>query len=145
VEYCLERALSWWGTRFRLPAAVELFQFCNFLTRVLLVALFVLLEACASADKPLVLPETAPGGWRLAETKHEGAKMFAVYRGPGTVHVEVEDMKVQAVAFDRAQKTRPQPDTVFFDRGRYFITVRWEQADREALKQLVRALQKLGD
>jgi hypothetical protein len=42
----------------------------------------------------------------------------------------------------RAQRTRPQPDTVFFDKDGYFVTVRWEGVDREALRQLVRELEK---
>ena len=109
---------------------------------MLWMAVFVLLVACSSASKPFVLPETAPGGWRLKETKHEGVKTLGVYEGAGTVRVEVEDMGVQAVAFERAQRTRSQPDMVFFDKGSYFVIVRWEQADREALKQLVRQLQK---
>jgi hypothetical protein len=110
--------------------------------RVLLLLVLFLLEACSSPAKPFVLPETAPGGWHLRETKREGAKTLGVYEGPGTVRVEAEDMKVSAVAFERAQKTRAEPDMVFFDKGVYFVTVRWEQADRETLKLLVRELQK---
>jgi hypothetical protein len=98
--------------------------------------------ACSTAKGRFVLPDTAPGGWRLKETKHDGAKTFAVYEGQGTVRVEVEDMGAQAVAFERAQRTRAQPDTVFFDKDGYFVTVRWESADRQALRQLVRELQK---
>ena len=104
-----------------------------------MIPLFV---GCSNAEKPFALPETVPGDWHLKEKKQEGAKTLAVYEGHGTVHVEVEDTKVPAVAFEKAQRTRPQPDTVFFDKGRYFVTIRWEQADRDALKQLVRTLQK---
>ena len=110
--------------------------------RALLLLMLVLLEACSSANKPFMLPETAPGGWRLKEKKHEGPRMLGVYEGPGIVRVEVEDMGAQAVAFEKAQRTRSQPDMVFFDKGSCFVTVRWGQADREALKLLVRALQK---
>ena len=110
--------------------------------RALCLLALVLLEACSSPDKPFVLPETVAGGWHLKETKRDGTKTLAAYEGPGTVRVEAEDMKVQAVAFERAQKTRPEPDMVFFDKGVYFVTIRWEQADREAVKQLVRTLQK---
>ena len=113
------------------------------MARVLLLLMVAMLEACSSTNKPFVLPDTMPGGWRLQETKHEGAKVLGVYRGPGTARVEVEDMRVPAVAFEKAQRTRSQPDMVFFDKGSYFVTVRWEQADRDALKLLVRELQKL--
>jgi len=110
--------------------------------RTLLLLLMVLLEACSTAKQPFVLPESMPGGWRLKETKHEGVKTIGVYEGQGAVRVEAEDMGASAVAFERAQKTRSQPDMVFFDKGQYFVTVRWEQADREALRLLVRELQK---
>ena len=110
--------------------------------RVLLLFLILMLEACSTARKSFVLPENAPGGWHLKETTHEGSKTVGIYEGPGKVTVEVEDVGQQAVAFERAQKTRSQPDSVFFDKDRYFVTVRWDQADREALKMLVRALQK---
>ena len=112
------------------------------MVRAALIALLLLLQSCASANKAFVLPETAPGGWRLTQTKHEGSKTLGVYDGAGLVHVEAEDMGVQAVAFERVQRTRSQPDTIFFDKGNYFVTVRWEKADRDALRQLVRELQK---
>ena len=104
--------------------------------------LVVLLGACAGAKKPPALPETAPGGWHLQEAKQEGSKTIGTYVGPGTVRVEMEDMGSQAVAFERAQRTRARPDMVFFDKGAYFLTVSWEKADRNALKQLLRALEK---
>jgi hypothetical protein len=110
--------------------------------RVLLLLIVIVTGACSSAKKPFGLPETAPGGWRLKETTREGARTLGVYEGQGTVRVEVEDMGAQAVAFERAQRTRPQPDTVFFDKDGYFVTVRWEGVDREALRQLVRELEK---
>jgi hypothetical protein len=110
--------------------------------RLLPIAILLLLGGCSGAKQSFVLPQTAPGGWHLRETKTEGARTLAVYDGSGTVRVEVDDMKVPAVAFERAQKARPEPDTVFFDKDRFFVTVRWEKADREALKQLMRALQK---
>jgi hypothetical protein len=110
--------------------------------RVLFLLLVIVLDGCSGAKKPFKLPEKAPGGWQLKETKKEGAKTLAVYGGPGTARVEIEDMGAQAVAFERAQRTRSQPDMVFFDKGNYFVTVRWEQADRDALRLLVRELEK---
>jgi hypothetical protein len=32
---------------------------------------------------------------------------------------------------------------VFFDKGRCFVVVKWEQADRQALTAFVRGLQKV--
>jgi hypothetical protein len=102
----------------------------------------LLLGACTGAKKPPALPETTPGGWHLKEAKHEQGKTIGIYDGPGTLRVEVEDMGSQAVAFERAQRTRAQADMVFFDKDSYFVTVRWEKADRDALKLFVRELEK---
>ena len=43
---------------------------------------------------------------------------------------------------DLAQRWRPSADTVFFYRGRYFVVVKWQQADRKALQEFVRELEK---
>ena len=110
--------------------------------RRLMVSLCIALGACAPRSRPLSLPETAAGGWSLQETRREQKKITGIYRGPGVVHVEVDDTGASVTAFDRAQRARPQPDTVFFYKGNYFITVKWESADREALRQFVRDLEK---
>jgi len=39
-----------------------------------------------------------------------------------------------------AQRWRPSADTVFFNEGRYFVVVKWQQADRKALHDFVREL-----
>jgi hypothetical protein len=101
----------------------------------------LILSACARRKAP-ALPETAAGGWRLQETKREHSRIMGTYQGPGTVRVEIEDTGSSGTALDRAQRTRAQPDTVFFYKGDYFVTVKWEQADRDALKLLVRDLEK---
>jgi len=99
------------------------------------------LGGCARSKEP-VLPESAAGGWRLQETRREPKKTMGTYQGPGTVRVEVVDTGASVTAFDLAQRARPRPDTVFFYKENYFVTVKWEGADREALKLLVRDLEK---
>lgn len=66
----------------------------------------------------------------------------AVYAGPGALTVNLYEAKVSGTAFEMTQHWRATPDTVFFDKARYFVVVKWQQADREALKTFVRALQK---
>jgi hypothetical protein len=46
------------------------------------------------------------------------------------------------VGLDLAQRWRPSADTVFFQQGRYFVVVKWQQADRKALQEFVRELEK---
>ena len=40
------------------------------------------------------------------------------------------------------QHWRAAPNTVFFDKGRYFVLVKWDRTDRKDLMAFVRALQK---
>ena len=39
------------------------------------------------------------------------------------------------------QRWRPSADTVFFSRGRYFVVIKWQQAERTALRSFVRELE----
>jgi hypothetical protein len=56
--------------------------------------------------------------------------------------VDLYEAKVSGTAFEMTQHWREAPNTVFFDKGRYFVVVKWEQADREALTAFVRGLEK---
>jgi len=69
----------------------------------------------------------------------------AHYEGPGKIDVRVYVLESAAVGLDLAQRWRPSSDTVFFNRGRYFVVVKWQEADRGALHEFVRALEmRLG-
>jgi hypothetical protein len=59
--------------------------------------------------------------------------------------VELYETKAPGTAFEMVQHWRAAPNTVVFDKGRYFVRVEWEQADRQALTAFVRALQKVLD
>src|ERR1043166_9691143 len=107
----------------------------------LLLAMLAIAGGCGRRSSGPMLPETAAGGWTLQDTSRAERKTLATYRGPGTVRVEVEDMGSSVTAFDRAQRTRAEPDTVFFYKEKYFVTVKWEGADRGALKSLLRDLE----
>jgi hypothetical protein len=52
------------------------------------------------------------------------------------------EAKVSGTAFEMTQHWRSAPNTVVFDKGRCFVVVKWERADRQALTAFVRALQK---
>jgi hypothetical protein len=60
----------------------------------------------------------------------------------GKLTVKLYEAKVSGTAFEMTQHWRAAPDTVVFDKGRRFVVVKWEQADRKALTAFVRALQK---
>ena len=40
------------------------------------------------------------------------------------------------------QRWKPAPGTVFFYSGRFFVLIRWQTADRKALREFVGALEK---
>jgi hypothetical protein len=54
----------------------------------------------------------------------------ASYEGPGKL------------ALDVVQRWKPAPGTVFFYSGRFFVLIRWQTADRKALREFVGALEK---
>jgi hypothetical protein len=66
----------------------------------------------------------------------------AHYEGAGELTVDLYETKVSGTAFEMTQHWRESPNTVFFDKGRCFVVVKWQQADRQALTAFVRGLQK---
>jgi hypothetical protein len=79
------------------------------------------------------IPPPQPAVLRAFEGEYEGA---------GKLTVDVYDAKVSGTAFEMTQHWREAPNTVFFDKGRYFVVVKWELAERAALTAFVRALEK---
>jgi len=66
----------------------------------------------------------------------------ATYEGPGKLEARAYELDSETVGTTLAQRWQPSADTVFFARGRYFIVVKWQSADRKALQDFVRDLQK---
>jgi hypothetical protein len=100
-----------------------------------------------------LLPESMPGGWsRLSIGEMTGARdpvpanaveqsQSAAYHGPGLLEARVYQLNSAAVGLDLAQRWRPSADTVFFNQGPYFVVVKWQSADRQALQEFVKALE----
>ena len=123
----------------------------------LTILLAVGLAAC-SGTAPLpagLFPESAAGGWRRTSLRDLPVSeapdpvprtsvdrlSVASYEGPGKLEARVYALSSPAVGVDLAQRWRPSADTVFFYRGRYFVVVKWQQADRKALEEFVRQLE----
>lgn len=117
------------------------------------------LSACGSKSTlPADLfPETADGGWRRTwmgdvpdsrDPVPRGAVDYsraAAYKGPGALDVRAYQLSSPSVGLDLAQRWRPSADTVFFNQGVYFVVVKWQSADRQALEAFVRQMEgKLG-
>jgi hypothetical protein len=65
----------------------------------------------------------------------------AAYEGPGKLDARVYVLDSPAVALELMERWRPSADTVFFNLGRYFVVVKWEDADRKALRAFAAELQ----
>lgn len=127
----------------------------------LALCLVAALGACRQAGTlpPDVFPPAVADVWRRTEMRETPVSEApdpvprnsvdrvgtAHYEGPGKIDVRVYVLESAAVGLDLAQRWRPSSDTVFFNRGRYFVVVKWQEADRGALHEFVRALEmRLG-
>jgi len=123
------------------------------------IALGSLALACACRENraPLgLLVEKAAGGWRrtsLAETsasetpdpvpRNAVARLeTAQYEGPGKLEARLYELTSAEVGATLAERWRPSADTVFFHSGRYFVVIKWQQAERGALRSFVRDLEE---
>jgi hypothetical protein len=115
------------------------------------------LSACQhSTVIPNVLPETVAGVWHRATLEHPAVSdapdpvprsavdqfQSATYEGPGKLAARVYVLDSPAVALELAQRWRPSADTVFFNVGRYFVVLKWQDADRKAIQAFAAELQK---
>jgi hypothetical protein len=66
----------------------------------------------------------------------------ASYQGPGKLDARVYQLPSPAGALDMAQQWKPSPETVFFYNDRFFVLIRWQTADRQALHEFVGVLEK---
>jgi len=124
----------------------------------------VLLAALSACQKtaplpPGLFPQTAANVWRRTALRElpvseapdpvpriSVARLaVATYEGPGKIQARVYALSSPAVGVDLARRWRPSADTVFFYRDRYFVVVKWQEAERGALEAFVRELeQRLG-
>ena len=131
----------------------------NIITRLGTAVILLAALAACSSTAPLpagIFPESAAGGWRRT-AMHDLAVSeapdpvprtsvdrltVAAYEGPGKLEARVYALSSPAVGIDLAQRWRPSADTVFFYRGRYFVVVKWQQAERKALEAFVHQLEE---
>jgi hypothetical protein len=122
------------------------------MTRRYWIVLALGLSACSqpAPSAESLLPASVGGGWQrkslreIPPPRPDIVRAFeAAYEGAGKLTVDLYEAKVSGTAFEMTQHWRASADTVFFDKGRYFVLVKWEQADRQALTAFVRGLQKV--
>jgi hypothetical protein len=113
--------------------------------------------ACGrSAPPPDLFPPVMAGVWRRTALQEMSASdapdpvprntinhlQAASYEGPGKLEARVYQLQSPAMALDLVQRWRPSADTVFFYRDQYLIVIKWQEADRNALKSFVAELEK---
>ena len=118
--------------------------------------LLLALGACARSNKrAAVFPETV-AGWTRTSLRDVSAAdapdpvprsavvsvQAAQYEGAGKLEARAYELARSAVGLDIAQRWRPAADTVFFWAQRWFVVIRWQEADRKALQQFTSALEK---
>ncbi len=113
------------------------------------------LAACRRTAPADLFPRTAAGGWRLAALRVTSASnapdpvprsavqrvQIAAYEGPGKLEARAYELDSPAAGADLQRRWRPASDTVFFARAQYFIVIKWQSADRQALRAFVRELE----
>jgi hypothetical protein len=120
----------------------------------------VLLTACGRVEPmPDLFPEVVAGVWHRTALRDLAAPespdpvprtsvdriQTATYQGPGKLEARAYQLTSSAVGLDIAQRWHPSADTVFFNQGRYFVVVKWQEAERQALRAFVRELEgRLG-
>ncbi len=121
-------------------------------------ALVAALAGCQriSAPAPDLFPPAMAGVWQrtaAGETPVSEAPdpvprtaverlLTASYRGPGKLEARAYELSTPSVGLVLAQRWRPSADTVYFNRGRYFVVVKWQEADRAALQAFLRELEQ---
>ena len=118
--------------------------------------LLAALSACGARRKaPAVFPDTLAGWTRtsLRDLSVSDAPdpvprnsvvsvQAAQYEGMGKLEARAYELTGSAAGLDIAQRWRPSADTVFFWAQRWFVVIRWQEADRRALQEFTSALEK---
>jgi hypothetical protein len=118
--------------------------------------LLVMMTACSHPSAvPDLLPETMAAVWHRTAfdrppvsdapdpVPRSSVQQFqsASYEGPGKLHARVYVLDSAAVALELSQRWPSAADTVFFNVGRFFVVIQWEEADRKALQAFSADLQ----
>jgi hypothetical protein len=126
------------------------------MTRRAVCALLLAVAACGKRENAIdPFPETV-AGWKrtalreipLAEAPDPVPRantrkiLAAAYDGSGKIEARAYELTSSEIGLDIAQRWHSAPDTVFFWAQHWFVVVAWQQADRKALQDFTRALEK---
>jgi hypothetical protein len=121
-----------------------------------ILALFVACAGCAKREPAIdPFPDTL-AGWKRTSSREiavaespdavpkESVRRVqeATYEGGGTITARAYELTRQEIGLDIAQRWQAAANTVFFWARSYFVVVSWKEADRKALQEFTRALEK---
>jgi hypothetical protein len=66
----------------------------------------------------------------------------ATYEGPGSATVELYELTAPAAGLEMVQQWTPVPNAVVWYTSHYFVVMRWQSTDRDAVQALIRGTQK---
>lgn len=126
------------------------------MTRRAVLALPLGCAACAKREPSIEVFPQSIAGWTRASlrelTPSEAPDpvapanlrriQIATYEGAGKIEVRAYELTRQEIGLDLAQRWKPSPDTVFFWARSWFVVVKWQEADRKALQEFTRSLEK---
>jgi hypothetical protein len=109
-----------------------------------------------SAPAPDLFPATVAGVWQRTAAREMPVSeapdpvprtsverlLTASYAGPGKLEARAYELDSPAVGPDLARRWRPSSDTVYFSRGRWFVVVKWQQAERGALQAFLQEVER---
>jgi hypothetical protein len=109
-----------------------------------------------SAPAPDLFPATVAGVWQRTAAREMPVSeapdpvprtsverlLTASYAGPGKLEARAYELDSPAVGPDLERRWRPSSDTVYFSRGRWFVVVKWQQADRGALQAFLQEVER---
>ena len=118
-------------------------------------SLALLFAACAQSPAAPSFPSSLAGMWKLKGVRkfepaaapelvrRIGTRAWwsAAYEGPGEVTVEAYALFGPPGGLEMAQEWRPVADAVVWYTPRYFVIVRWKNAEPPAVKAIVRELE----
>ena len=126
------------------------------MTRRTSFAFCAVLAACGKRAAPMdVFPETI-GPWKRVSLRDLSTSdspdpvprsmveraQRAAYEGAGKLEARAYELSTPQAGLDVAQRWHPSADTVFFWAQRYFVVVKWDEADRKSLQQFTQILEK---
>lgn len=119
-------------------------------------AVVLLFASCARTPAAPTFPSVVAGVWHLNGVQSFGSNQApemirkigtpgwwsATYEGPGSVTVEMYALPAPPAGLEMVQQWRPAADTVVWYTPRYFVVVGWKNAERDAVRAMIRELEK---